>query len=62
VWKGPECNSDIRDRGLRQQLFGRMRISDLCGRQPLYIWGRRGQPRMALMGGAQDSNHTWEVE
>jgi hypothetical protein len=27
-WKGPECNSGIRDRGLRQQLQGSMRIKN----------------------------------
>jgi hypothetical protein len=37
LWKGPECNSGIRDRGLRQQLRGRIRISDQCGGQPLYL-------------------------
>jgi hypothetical protein len=34
LWKDPECNSGIRDRGLREQLRGRMRISDQCGGQP----------------------------
>jgi hypothetical protein len=37
LWKGPDCNSGIRDRGLRQQVRRRMRIRDLCGRRPLYL-------------------------
>jgi hypothetical protein len=37
LWKGPECNSGIRDRGLREQLQGTMGIRDLCGRGPLYL-------------------------
>jgi hypothetical protein len=35
--KGLVCNNGIRDQGLREQLRGRMRISDQCGRQPPYL-------------------------
>jgi hypothetical protein len=35
--KGPECNTGIRDRGLRQQLQGRNLVEDLCGEQPQYL-------------------------
>jgi hypothetical protein len=35
--KGLVCNNGIRDRGLREQLQGRMRISDQCGEQPPYL-------------------------
>jgi hypothetical protein len=35
--KGLVCNNGIRDRGLREQLRGRMRISDQCGGQPPYL-------------------------
>jgi hypothetical protein len=27
-WKGPECNNDMRDRGLKQQLRGNERINN----------------------------------
>jgi hypothetical protein len=37
LWKFPECNSGIRDRGLRLQLRASKRIKDLDGRQPLYL-------------------------
>jgi hypothetical protein len=37
LWKGPQCNNGIRDRRLRQQLRGRMRINCLCGGEPLYL-------------------------
>jgi hypothetical protein len=37
LWKGPECNNGIRDRGLREQLQSRMRIEDLGGRRPQYL-------------------------
>jgi hypothetical protein len=37
LWKGPECNNGIRDRGLNQPLQGRIIIRDLCGRRPLYL-------------------------
>jgi hypothetical protein len=36
-WKGPECNSGIRDRGLRQQLQGSKLIKNLVGGWPLYL-------------------------
>jgi hypothetical protein len=34
-WIGPECNSGIRDRVLKQKLQGSKRIKDLGGRVPL---------------------------
>jgi hypothetical protein len=36
-WRGPECNSDIRDRGLRQQPQGRNAVKDLGGGRPRYL-------------------------
>jgi hypothetical protein len=33
----PECKNGISNRGRKQQLRGRMRISDLCGGQPLNL-------------------------
>jgi hypothetical protein len=36
-WKGLECNNDIRDQGLRQQLRGKKRIKDLGSIWPLYL-------------------------
>jgi hypothetical protein len=36
-FKGPECKNGINDRSRKHQLRGRMRISDLCGGQPLYL-------------------------
>jgi hypothetical protein len=37
LWKGKECNSGTRNRGVRQQIRRRMRIRNLCGRRPLYL-------------------------
>jgi hypothetical protein len=37
LWKGPECNTGIRDRGLRQNLQGRYKVKDLGSRQPRYV-------------------------
>jgi hypothetical protein len=37
LWKGKECNSGTRNRGLRQHVRRRMRIRNLCGRRPLYL-------------------------
>jgi hypothetical protein len=34
-WKGPECNSGMRNRGLKQKLQGSKWIKDLGGRLPL---------------------------
>jgi hypothetical protein len=36
-WKGPECNNDIRDPGLRQQLRGRERIKNPDTRRQLRL-------------------------
>jgi hypothetical protein len=35
LWKYPECNNDIRDRGLNQKLHSRKRIKDPGYRLPL---------------------------
>jgi hypothetical protein len=37
LWKGPECNSGIRGRRLRQQLRRRMRVRDIYGGKTLYL-------------------------
>jgi hypothetical protein len=37
-WKGPECNSGIRDRGIGQQLWDGKRKKDLGGRRPHEVW------------------------
>jgi hypothetical protein len=36
-WKGPECNNDIRDRGLRQQPRGSKRIKNRGRRWQLHL-------------------------
>jgi hypothetical protein len=41
LWKHPECNSDLRDVSLRQQLRGRKRIKDLGVRLPLCLKNKR---------------------
>jgi hypothetical protein len=35
LWKFPEINHGIRDRGIKQKLYSRKRIKDLGGRRPL---------------------------
>jgi hypothetical protein len=37
LWNGPECNNDIGDRRLKEQLRGSRQIKDLCGRLPLHL-------------------------
>jgi hypothetical protein len=37
LWKGPECNTGIRDRGLRQHPQGRYEAKDLGSRLPRYV-------------------------
>jgi hypothetical protein len=37
LWKGPECNTGIRDRGLRQQQQGRNEVKDLGSGLPRYV-------------------------
>jgi hypothetical protein len=37
LWKGSDCNTDIRNRGLRQQLQGRNAVKDLGGGRPRYL-------------------------
>jgi hypothetical protein len=37
LWKCPECKNGIRDRGLRQQLQGRMRIKNPGTRRQLHL-------------------------
>jgi hypothetical protein len=37
LWKGLECNTGIRDRGLRQHLQGRYEVKDLGGGLPRYL-------------------------
>jgi hypothetical protein len=36
-WKGSDCKTDIRNRGLRQQLQGRNAVKDLGGGRPRYL-------------------------
>jgi hypothetical protein len=40
LWEGSDCNTDIRNRGLRQQLQGRNAVKDLGGGRPRYL-GKR---------------------
>jgi hypothetical protein len=37
LWKGPECNTGIRNRGLRQQQQGRNEVKDLGGGLPRHV-------------------------
>jgi hypothetical protein len=37
LWKGSDCNNDIRNRGLRQQLQGKNAVKDLGGGRPRYL-------------------------
>jgi hypothetical protein len=41
LWKHSECNNDRRDRGLRQQLQGRLRLKNSGTREQLHVGNER---------------------
>jgi hypothetical protein len=57
-WKDPECNTTIRDRGLRQQLKGRNEVKDLGSGQPRYVKKPNLKEVQVTSTGNSDMNFT----